>query len=68
MVEVNEKYLFYEAKSILRNIDKYTEKKVEDSQNLVDEWYLQNPHLKEPIKKVCQKEIQRIKDKYNIKN
>lgn len=68
MYIVTKQYLFYEAKSILRNKKDYSDKKVESSRKLVDDWYLKNPHLLEPVKKVDQKEIERIKKKYNIKN
>ena len=63
---VNEKYKFYEAKSIVRNSSEYSEKTLKKSKKLVSEYYKKNPHLLEDVKKVSQEEIERIKLKYKI--
>ena len=68
---VTKKYLFYEAKSVLRNPSEYSEDKFKESKIIVDAHYKKNPHLLEPVKKVDKsylysEECKRMEEKYKI--
>ena len=68
---VTKKYLFNEAKSVLRNPLAWNDDKVEESKILVANHYAKNPHLLQPIKKVDKsyldsEEYKKMKLKYQI--
>ena len=68
---VTKKYLFYEAKSIIRNSSEYSEKTLKKAETLVAAHYKKNPHLLKPIPKVDKsyldsEECKRMEEKYKI--
>jgi hypothetical protein len=70
-VSDQEKFNFNEAKSVLRNPSKWSDKKFKESKILVANHYAKNPHLLQPIKKVDKsyldsEEYKKMKLKYQI--
>lgn len=70
-VSNQEKFKFYEAKSIIRNSSEYHEKTVKKAEILVADYYKKNPHLLEPLPKVDKsyldsEEYKKMKLKYQI--
>ena len=68
---VTKKYLFLEAKSIIRNSSEYHEKTVKKAEILVADYYKKNPHLLEPLPKVDKsyldsEEYKKMKLKYKL--